>query len=54
MEDPCILSCGHSFEWAAAAAWVAAHGSCPLTGEAVVPSCLRPNLTLRQLLQCMG
>eukprot|EP00887_Chlorella_sp_A99_P003060 scaffold9.g3060.t1 len=51
MEDPCILSCGHSFERAAAAAWVAAQGTCPLTGKAVASGSLRPNLALRQLLQ---
>eukprot|EP00887_Chlorella_sp_A99_P004712 scaffold4.g4712.t1 len=54
MQDPCVLSCGHSFERAAVQRWLAAQATCPLKGEAVEAGNLRPNLTLRQLLESLG
>eukprot|EP00887_Chlorella_sp_A99_P007451 scaffold2.g7451.t1 len=51
--DPWICGDGRSYERAAIFAWLAERGVSPVTGEAVAPGSLRPNLTLRTLLEAV-
>eukprot|EP00887_Chlorella_sp_A99_P007452 scaffold2.g7452.t1 len=51
--DPWICGDGCSYERAAIFAWLAERGVSPVTGETVAPGSLRPNLTLRTLLEAM-
>ena len=42
---------GHSYERAAIEEWLAAHNTSPLTNEELANTTLRPNITLRVLIQ---
>ena len=50
MDDPVLCADGQSYERAAIAAWLAAHGTSPVTG-APVDRDLTPNFTLRSILR---
>ena len=50
MVDPVLCADGHSYERAAIAAWLEAHGTSPLTGARASRD-LTPNFTLRSVLR---
>ncbi len=51
MADPVLCADGHTYERAAIAPWLTAHGTSPTTGERVQEHGLTPNHALRNLIQ---
>ena len=45
---------GHSYEEAAIARWLQAHGTSPVTGQPLATRELLPNHALRQMIQAAG
>jgi len=53
MADPVLCADGHTYERAAIAAWLAAHGASPHDGASLANRELTPNHALRNLLQAV-
>jgi hypothetical protein len=49
--DPVLAPDGHTYERSAIEAWLAEHGTSPLSGEAMPEGELRPNWVVKGLIQ---
>lgn len=50
MKDPVLLADGHTYERAAAEAWLAQHDTSPVTGQPLTDKSLQPNHALYSLI----